>query len=109
MNWIPRYNSKINVSTEYELFDTIIILYLNKKNNFYFFLLFSSFVGANEISGHAQGLKEVLITVTTLDNKDQQDILLLKPDSDQPKYLSDFFWSINLAQINPYKYSLKIF
>jgi hypothetical protein len=48
-------------------------------------------VRANEIPGHAQGLKEVLITVTTLDNKDQQDILLLKPDSDQPKYLSDFF------------------
>jgi hypothetical protein len=48
-------------------------------------------VQANEIPGYTKVLKEVLITVTTLDNKDQQDILLLKPDSDQPKYLSDFF------------------
>jgi hypothetical protein len=59
-----------------------------KKIVLAFFLLFSSFVGANEIPGHAQGLKEVLITVTTLDNKDQQGVLSLKTNSNQPKYLA---------------------
>jgi hypothetical protein len=54
------------------------------------FLLLSSFVQANEIPGYTKVLKEVLITVTTLDNKDQQDVFLLKPSSKQPKYLNGF-------------------
>jgi hypothetical protein len=59
-----------------------------KKIIFTFFLLFSSFVEANEIPGHAQGLREILITVTTSDNKDQQGVLSLKTNFNQPKYLA---------------------
>jgi hypothetical protein len=41
-----------------------------KKIILTFFLLFLCFVVANEMPSHAQGLREILITVTTADNKD---------------------------------------
>jgi hypothetical protein len=62
-----------------------------KKIIFIFFLIFAASIKANKISAHTQSLKEDLTTVTMLDKKNQQYILLLKPNSDQPKYLTDFF------------------
>ncbi|MGI9082908.1 MAG: hypothetical protein ACR2IW_01650, partial [Candidatus Fonsibacter lacus] len=59
-----------------------------KKIIFAFLIFFSSFVKSSEVPGHAQGLKEILIAVTTLDSKEQQGVLSLKTNSNQPKYLA---------------------
>ena len=55
---------------------------------FTLFLIFATSIKANEIPAHAQGLKEILITVTTADNKSQQGVFSLKANSNQPKYLA---------------------
>jgi hypothetical protein len=53
-----------------------------KKIIFIFFLIFAASIKANKIAAHTQSLKEDLTTVTMLDKKNQQYILLLKPNSD---------------------------
>ena len=52
------------------------------------FLFLSYQTHANEIPSHAQGLKEVLVSTTTEDNKIQQGVLSLKINSNQPTYLA---------------------
>jgi hypothetical protein len=53
-----------------------------------FFLFLSYLTHANEIPSHAEGLKEVLVSITTEDNKIQQGVLSLKINSNQPTYLA---------------------
>lgn len=52
------------------------------------FLFLSYQTHANEIPSHAVGLKEVLVSTTTEDNKIQQGVLSLKINSNQPTYLA---------------------
>ena len=52
------------------------------------FLFLSYQTHANEIPSHAEGLKEVLVSTTTEDNKIQQGVLSLKINSNQPTYLA---------------------
>ena len=52
------------------------------------FYLFSNSIEANEIPAHAKGLNEILITVKTSDNKNQQGVFSLKANANQPKYLA---------------------
>jgi hypothetical protein len=52
------------------------------------FLFLSYQTHANEIPSHAEGLKEVLVSITTEDNKIQQGVLSLKINSNQPTYLA---------------------
>jgi hypothetical protein len=52
------------------------------------FLFLSYQTHANEIPSHAVGLKEVLVSITTEDNKIQQGVLSLKINSNQPTYLA---------------------
>lgn len=52
------------------------------------FLFLSYQTHANEIPSHAEGLKEVLVSITTEDNNIQQGVLSLKINSNQPTYLA---------------------
>jgi hypothetical protein len=52
------------------------------------FLFLSYQTHANEIPSHTVGLKEVLVSITTEDNKIQQGVLSLKINSNQPTYLA---------------------